>query len=133
MQTAQLTARQFQILGFVAESMDIRGYAPTLREIGARFAIGSTNGVNEHLTALERKGMLLRGAHGTARTMRITPAARDLLGYAPKPDGKAPVVPSTAPVVAVRYGWRCGRCNFLTFDLDKPCTGCRLARQRKVA
>ncbi len=33
---------------------------PTLREIGARMGIRSTNGVNDHLRALERKGYLTR-------------------------------------------------------------------------
>jgi len=37
-----------------------RGYPPTLREIGAHMGIRSTNGVNDHLRALERKGYLTR-------------------------------------------------------------------------
>ena len=36
------------------------GYPPTLREIGSRMGIRSTNGVNDHLRALERKGYLTR-------------------------------------------------------------------------
>ena len=36
------------------------GYPPTLREIGAHMGIRSTNGVNDHLRALERKGYLTR-------------------------------------------------------------------------
>ena len=32
----------------------------TLREIGSHFGIGSTNGVNDHLKALESKGYLTR-------------------------------------------------------------------------
>src|SRR5690606_23054524 len=37
-----------------------RGYPPTLREIGEYMGIRSTNGVNDHLRALERKGYLRR-------------------------------------------------------------------------
>ncbi|MCA9522077.1 MAG: transcriptional repressor LexA, partial [Myxococcales bacterium] len=37
-----------------------RGYPPTIREIGAHMGIGSTNGVSDHLKALERKGYLER-------------------------------------------------------------------------
>src|SRR5205823_12275201 len=37
-----------------------RGYPPTLREIGEHMGIRSTNGVNDHLKALEKKGYLER-------------------------------------------------------------------------
>lgn len=48
------------VLDFIRQSIDDRGYPPTLREIGARMGIRSTNGVNDHLRALERKGYLTR-------------------------------------------------------------------------
>jgi repressor LexA len=56
----ELTQRQRDILAFINESIQQRGYPPTLREIGARFGIRSTNGVNDHLRALEKKGYLHR-------------------------------------------------------------------------
>ncbi len=40
--------------------MNERGYPPTLREIGGHMGIRSTNGVNDHLEALTRKGYLVR-------------------------------------------------------------------------
>ncbi len=49
------------VLDFIRQSIHDRGYPPTLREIGARMGIRSTNGVNDHLRALERKGYLTRG------------------------------------------------------------------------
>jgi repressor LexA len=55
-----LTHRQQMVLDFIRESITDRGYPPTLREIGARMGIRSTNGVNDHLRALERKGYLTR-------------------------------------------------------------------------
>lgn len=55
-----LTDRQQQILDFIAESINARGFPPTLREIGEHFGIRSTNGVNDHLKALEKKGHLRR-------------------------------------------------------------------------
>ncbi|HVV86113.1 MAG TPA: transcriptional repressor LexA [Kofleriaceae bacterium] len=55
-----LTDRQQQILDFIAESINARGFPPTLREIGEHFGIRSTNGVNDHLKALEKKGYLRR-------------------------------------------------------------------------
>jgi len=55
-----LTDRQQQVLHYIRQSITDRGYPPTLREIGAHMGIRSTNGVNDHLRALERKGYLTR-------------------------------------------------------------------------
>ena len=55
-----LTDRQCQVLDFISDSIRKRGYPPTLREIGSHFGIRSTNGVNDHLRALEKKGFLHR-------------------------------------------------------------------------
>jgi repressor LexA len=55
-----LTQRQREILDFISASIVERGYPPTLREIGEHFHIRSTNGVNDHLKALEKKGHLRR-------------------------------------------------------------------------
>src|SRR6188508_3407054 len=55
-----LTDRQQQVLHYIRQSINERGYPPTLREIGAHMGIRSTNGVNDHLRALERKGYLTR-------------------------------------------------------------------------
>jgi repressor LexA len=55
-----LTKRQREVLDFISESIRKRGYPPTLREIGSHFGIRSTNGVNDHLRALEKKGFLHR-------------------------------------------------------------------------
>ena len=55
-----LTLRQREILDFISASIVERGFPPTLREIGEHFSIRSTNGVNDHLKALEKKGHLRR-------------------------------------------------------------------------
>lgn len=55
-----LTQRQRQALQFISDCLSDRGYPPTLREIGEHMGIRSTNGVNDHLKALERKGYLIR-------------------------------------------------------------------------
>jgi repressor LexA len=55
-----LTKRQEQTLDFIRHCIEERGYPPTLREIGEHMGIRSTNGVNDHLRALERKGYLRR-------------------------------------------------------------------------
>lgn len=56
----KLTARQRQVLSFIEHSVRERGYPPTIREIGQHMDIRSTNGVNDHLLALEKKGFLER-------------------------------------------------------------------------
>jgi repressor LexA len=48
------------VLDYIRQSITDRGYPPTLREIGTQMGIRSTNGVNDHLRALERKGYLTR-------------------------------------------------------------------------
>jgi repressor LexA len=55
-----LTDRQKAVLDFISRSIVKRGYPPTLREIGEHMGIRSTNGVNDHLKALEKKGYLAR-------------------------------------------------------------------------
>lgn len=57
---AALTERQQQVLRYIGECIEAQGFPPTLREIGERLGIRSTNGVNDHLRALERKGYLVR-------------------------------------------------------------------------
>ena len=56
----KLTKRQNQVLDVIQESIDDHGYPPTIREIGTKLGIRSTNAVNDHLKALERKGYLNR-------------------------------------------------------------------------
>jgi repressor LexA len=56
----KLTQRQEMVLEYIQSSITDRGYPPTLREIGNHMGIRSTNGVNDHLRALERKGYLTR-------------------------------------------------------------------------
>lgn len=56
----KLTKRQQLVLDFISSHITQWGYPPTIREIGDNLQIKSTNGVNDHLKALERKGYLVR-------------------------------------------------------------------------
>lgn len=56
----ELTDRQVEVLEYIIEHIQRTGFPPTIREIGEELSIKSTNGVNDHLKALERKGYLLR-------------------------------------------------------------------------
>ncbi len=75
----ELTDRQKEILRYIAKTTEERGFPPTIREIGGEFDIKSTNGVNDHLKALERKGYLSRGEQ-KSRSLVPTTSGRVLLG-----------------------------------------------------
>ncbi|MGN6733442.1 MAG: transcriptional repressor LexA [Candidatus Binatia bacterium] len=55
-----LTSRQKEIYDFLLKTIREKGFAPSIHEIGRRFKIASTNGVSDHLKALERKGYIRR-------------------------------------------------------------------------
>jgi SOS-response transcriptional repressor LexA len=65
-----LTERQREVWEFLARYTQENGRPPALREIGAHFGMQSTNAVNDHLIALERKGYITRDAM-TARGIRL--------------------------------------------------------------
>lgn len=71
-----LTKRQAQTLDYIRQSIEQRGYPPTLREIGEYMGIRSTNGVNDHLRALERKGYLRR-EDMKSRALRLVNVSND--------------------------------------------------------
>ena len=55
-----LTSRQKAIYDFLLKTIREKGFAPSIAEIGRQFKIASTNGVSEHLKALEKKGYIRR-------------------------------------------------------------------------
>jgi len=81
--TEPLTDRQEKILSFIKKSIQDQGYPPTIREIGEHFGIRSTNGVNDHLKALERKGYLLRGEL-KSRALSVIEGGRSQAGRFPR-------------------------------------------------
>lgn len=70
----RLTKRQRNILVGIIEYKRANGMSPTVRELQTMFRIGSTNGVNDHLQAIIRKGYLIHHK-GKARSLR--PRAAD--------------------------------------------------------
>ena len=78
-----LTTKQRTILLFIAEYIDQNGFPPTIRELGEGVGIRSTNGVNDHLKALERKGYILRGAT-KSRALTLTPTGLAETGAEPE-------------------------------------------------
>lgn len=59
-QRQDLTDRQRQILNLITETVNARGYPPSVREIGDAVGLSSPSTVHSHLSALERAGYLRR-------------------------------------------------------------------------
>ena len=55
-----LTARQQRVLGFLKESIEKRGYPPSIREIGEHVGLASSSSVAYQLRELESKGFIRR-------------------------------------------------------------------------
>jgi repressor LexA len=55
-----ITARQHRILDFIRETVQARGYPPTVREIGEAVGLTSSSSVHAQLSNLERQGLLRR-------------------------------------------------------------------------
>lgn len=53
-----LTKRQKEIIDFINEFIEDKGYAPSYREIGKHFGLSSTATVCEHIQTLQEKGYL---------------------------------------------------------------------------
>lgn len=99
-----LTDRQREILDFISRRIEEQGYPPTIREIGEFMGIRSTNGVNDHLKALERKGFLKREGL-KSRALRPVACQTDDApaenGHAAHLDTPSNVVPFTGNTIAV--------------------------------
>jgi repressor LexA len=95
----ELTDRQREILTFIVKETEVRGFPPTIREIGEQMDIRSTNGVNDHLKALERKGYLNRGEQ-QSRSLVPTKRARLVLGLGQRKDSGMVDVPLLGKVAA---------------------------------
>jgi SOS-response transcriptional repressor LexA len=54
----RLSPRQRDTLDVIRGWTETFGYPPTLRELARELGIGSTNGVNDHLKALKKKGFI---------------------------------------------------------------------------
>jgi repressor LexA len=95
----ELTDRQREILSFIVKETESRGFPPTIREIGEEMDIRSTNGVNDHLKALERKGYLTRGEQ-QSRSLVATKRARLVLGLGSRRDPELVEIPVLGKVAA---------------------------------
>jgi repressor LexA len=78
-----LTWRQRKVLQVIRESVQRRGYPPSMREIGEAVGLTSTSSVSYQLSTLQNKGYLRRDA-GRPRTVEVRlpghPAVRPDIG-----------------------------------------------------
>ncbi len=89
-----LTDRQQEILDYIRLRIREKGVPPSVREIGDRFGIRSTNGVHGFLRALEKKGAITRD-RGLARSIEVMDPATG------EPD-RAGVMPLAGRIAAGR-------------------------------
>ena len=99
-----LTHRQRRVLEVIRDSVERRGYPPSMREIGEAVGLTSPSSVAHQLTTLERKGFLRRDPNrpraieviipGEARREAPAPVASDETD-----SGEARPAPSYVPVV----------------------------------
>ncbi len=78
-----MNERAREILAFIQRFRRERGSAPTIREIGERFQISSTNGVRYYLNLLEKAGHIRRSrkvSRGIGPIAAQRPAGIPLLG-----------------------------------------------------
>jgi len=69
----ELTPRQAEILQLIRDTIEETGFPPTRMEIARMLGFASPNAAEEHLRALERKGVI-EILDGTARGLRLKEA-----------------------------------------------------------
>jgi repressor LexA len=103
-----LTWRQRKVLQVIRDSVQRRGYPPSMREIGEAVGLTSTSSVSYQLSTLQSKGYLRRDA-GRPRTVEVRlpghpavrPAADGTDEYAPDiPSQEAALVPLLGRIAA---------------------------------
>jgi len=77
-----LTVRQRRVLEVIRNSVDRRGYPPSLREIGEAVGLTSPSSVAHQLSTLERKGFLRRDPNRPRAIEVVSPdAPAEMRGY----------------------------------------------------
>ena len=66
----QLTERQEELLLYINESIEIRGFPPSYREMADKLDISSISAINGHLLAIEKKGWI-KTTHSVARGIKV--------------------------------------------------------------
>lgn len=107
--TRSLTPRQQNVFDFIVKTMHELGYPPTRAEISQALGFRSPNAAEEHLRALERKGVI-RVIRGTSRGIRLPAqeaeaASSDATSHA-EPSQGLPIIGEVAagsPILATEH------------------------------
>ncbi|MGR4068481.1 transcriptional repressor LexA [Halomonas sp. LR3S48] len=102
--TRPLTSRQQNVYDFIVKTMNELGYPPTRAEIARALGFRSPNAAEEHLRALERKGVI-RVIRGTSRGIRLPAQEVDSTLSEPGNEG-LPIIGEVAagsPVLAAEH------------------------------
>src|SRR5438067_5491822 len=95
-----LTPRQRRVLEVIRDSVERRGYPPSMREIGEAVGLTSTSSVAHQLTTLEKKGFLRRDPNRPrAVEVKVPAPASGHQPYDETGEGDARPAPAYVPVV----------------------------------
>jgi repressor LexA len=95
-----LTPRQRRVLEVIRDSVERRGYPPSMREIGEAVGLTSVSSVSYQLRQLQAKGLLRRDPN-RPRAVEVRPAPADAgdIPYDETGSGDSRPVPTYVPVV----------------------------------
>ena len=98
--TKKQSPRQLEVLKYIHEKVEERGYPPTVREIGLAVNLSSTSTVHGHLSRLEKKGLILRDPT-KPRAIELTEDGLKLIDAQPSTIPMLGVVTAGEPILAV--------------------------------
>jgi repressor LexA len=103
MDESGLTQRQRMVLEVIRDSVQRRGYPPSMREIGEAVGLTSTSSVSHQLRALQSKGFLRRDPNRPraveVRVPGATPVRTDNDAFDSAPDASSRPAPAYVPLV----------------------------------
>ncbi len=98
--TNKQNSKQLQILHYIYDTVEKRGFPPTVREICQGVQLSSTSTVHGHLSRLERKGLIVKDAT-KPRALEITAEGKKAIGVKPTDIPVVGVVTAGQPILAV--------------------------------
>jgi len=96
-----LTPRQQRVLTVIRDSIERRGYPPSMREIGERVGLTSSSSVAHQLRALEEKGFLKRDPNRPRALSVFTPGEPRVEGGVADETGVGDAMPAPTYVPVV--------------------------------
>ncbi|MGX7351488.1 LexA repressor [Enterococcus canis] len=92
--------RRLEILKYIHEQVEARGFPPTVREIGTAVNLSSTSTVHGHLSKLETEGLITRDST-KPRALELTNEGRKKIGIQPSAIPVLGTVTAGEPILAV--------------------------------